>query len=189
VTRVKGSLLLITGAVLLVLTVLLLASLWGGEAPVREPEPDPVASAVVERGTPPPRKPPHLRRVLPAASADAGAPPAAAAPLEAGAAPKYPVVQRIAPAWPPAGIDKETDPKKRAELMKMHELATSRVRANQLQRRAQALEQALERAKRDRTWTEKQIQERQQDLKEVREAVQEAEGKVETLSKELGVRR
>jgi hypothetical protein len=132
------------------------------------------------------------RRRAPPPRVEPGAPDAGSVPIVAGgdAGGRHPpILRRItAPPVPPAELEKEQDPKKRAELKKMHELATARIRVNQFQRRSTLLEQTLDRAKREKTWSQTQIQEVEQELEALRTSTRDAEKTVQTLSKDLEVR-
>lgn len=90
-------------------------------------------------------------------------------------------VQSAAPAAIPSSITQEKDPVKRAKLMKMHRLATARVRVALLDRRRQMLRRALERAKADPTATSTSPREMQRQLARLEQALAAARKRRDAL--------
>ena len=198
--RVKGSLLILAGSALLVMTVLLLASLRS--EPARQDSDSTARPALASRPPAPAPEPQAPQRALAPAPRPQALPIHPPLPRREGrdrkgfdspdreAVGDRPIVRRFtAPAALPEEIAREKNPAKRAELTRMHTLAVARMRVNQIQRRAMLLEQTIQRAKQDRTWSSQKILENEQDLAQLRDAVRKAERETEILSKELGVRR
>ena len=85
----------------------------------------------------------------------------------------------MAPAAVPSSIEQEKDPARRAQLLKMHRLAVARSRASRLRRRLRQLETTLVRARQEKNWTTEQVNRTERDIGELREAVIEAEHRVQ----------
>lgn len=186
----------ISGGVLILVTVLLLVSLNRSDEPQPGTDrleasgrtPRPVRRRAVL--TPPERK--HVTRRTPAA-ADATAPSTAAAPdASSTAASPTPGVRPVptpgthtAPAAIPAKIQQETDPVRKARLMRMHRLAIARVRASQLRRRSQLLTRSLALAKKNNSWSAEKIREAEKDLVDLSRAIEIAEKNVEVTKQRL----
>ncbi len=194
----KEAILIGSGALLVLLIVLLLFSLK--ITPVEETELEPAAPA---RVSPQPSAPRPHPAVL--ASPDPGV---GSETAEIRAPPRPPVKPEILPEPPPAGeapraypapnighvaapaaeppnIDNEPDPKRRAVLRKMHELAMSTLRVDNFKRRIQLLEQSLAEAKASNTWTNKKVDRAEQDLKQLEHTIKAANEERAKLKKEM----
>lgn len=167
---------------LVLLSALLLVSLC--QAPdVRRPtgagRPDAAIIAPSRRVSPHPRRAP-----LPhPAAVDGGVTPKvvrrAVTALDMGPATREPMRVHMAPAAVPSSIEQEKDPARRAQLLKMHRLAVARSRASRLRRRLRQLETTLVRARQEKNWTTEQVNRTERDIGELREAVIEAEHRVQ----------
>jgi hypothetical protein len=91
-----------------------------------------------------------------------------------------------APPATPAEIRNEPDPVRKAQLEKMHALATARARASQLRRRADLLRASLNRAREDSSWSEEKQLRAERNLTELEEAIQQAERNVEVVGRRVG---
>lgn len=188
----------ISGGALILLTVLLLVSLnRSNETPSkkdrrevsdRAPRPRTRGRAVL----PPPERR-HVARHPPAAT-DAAPAATSAAPdaSSATATPSSPSIRQVptpgthtAPAAIPAEIQQETDPARKAQLMRMHRLAIARVRASQLRRRSQLLTRSLALARKNNSWSAEKIREAEKDLNDLRRAIEIAEKNVEVTKQRL----
>ncbi len=192
----KGSLLVIIGSALLIITVLVLFTLRRSPRPAAEltdsAQTSAGPSAVSSSGltslpssAPPRRTTPvweeAARPALPATSADAGAP---ARPGPEGAPPATAHVS--APAAPPAELQRETDPAKREQLMKMHRLSTARVRTSLLRRRIGMLRFSTEQAKKTGAWPPDRVRQSERDLVELEDALKTAEDNLQRIRTEVG---
>ena len=179
-------LLIVAGAGLVLLTVALLFALRDANAPAPPPaaSPEPVRvrpstpapiPAAVERPDEPPKSaaqpaapaPPPTRRL---AVPTPGPTPTRESPLSERH------TRAMAPAAVPAEIEQETDPRRKMQLVKMHQLATERVRVGMLQRRIRLLNDTI----RDTT-DESTKSAHKRDLEELRKAMSESEERLKEL--------
>jgi hypothetical protein len=186
----KGTILVVVGTVLVLLTVVLLLSL---QRPTRPPGPEREggqekgssqtralrSSAQGQDPTRMPPPPPGEKRAQVRGTVED--PPGASA----GSAAR-PAVRVIAPPAVPSEIQRETDPVRRAQLEKMHRLATARVRLGMLRHRGDLLRTSLERAKKDGSWAPEKVRQAEQDLQEISAAVGLAEKHLEKTRSEVG---
>jgi hypothetical protein len=177
----------LSSAALLLLAVVMLVSLYGDAEDVQPDERSQRTERVVRRTTD--RSPARRRARLPQQVRRDEAPAApASAPAGATDEPRDPRPDQLthsAPAAVPSSIKQETDPVKRARLERMHALATARARASQLRRRFQLLSRTIARARRDKSWPPERIRAAEQDLEQVREAVEQAQRNVELAAKRV----
>ena len=202
----KERLLIAGGAVLVLLTVLLLVSLREPVEPAEvETEAEPAAKPEeVKAATP---APPSLRPTAPAISTSPAPTkppvsrpvPVAAAPDQGGpvispraAASEVIKVRQIphaghvtAPAAEPPGIENEPDPQRREVLRRMHKLAVAKMRQGVFSRRAQMLEQSLAEARASGTWPKDKITRAAQDLKQLEENIKASNAEVDELKKKV----
>ena len=157
------------------LSAALLLSLRGSEEDVSAPPPrqDEIAPApspprapTARVPTPTPRRPERVQSRVRAVEVDAG-------PTR-----REPLGVHSAPAAVPVEISEEKDPEKKARLMRMHTLAVARSRASRLRRRRRQLETTLARGRREGNWTAEQVQRTQNELSELKRAIETAEGEV-----------
>ena len=198
-----GTLLGAAGAILILLVIVLLWSL--GAPPEREvrrerrtrtrpaaagaPLAAPPRNAASARSTTPPgfSTPSRAPMPVPEAAPDAG-PGAAAADRATGAPPPVSAPgTHMAPAVIPAEIVNETDPARKAQLMRMHELAVSRSRASRLRRRARLLRVTLATAKEQGSWNADKLQKVEQDLTELGSAIKLAEKNAKLAAQRAGI--
>lgn len=199
-----GTLLGAAGAILILLVIVLLWSLGG--PPEREARRErrertrPAAAAgttlaapprntASARATPPGFSTPSPAPMpVPEAAPDAG-PAAAAADKTAGAlTPVSAPGTHMAPAVIPAEIVNETDPARKAQLMRMHELAVSRSRASRLRRRARMLRATLATAKEQGSWNADKRHKVEQDLTELGSAIKLAEKNAKLAAQRAGIK-
>jgi hypothetical protein len=172
--RVKGSVLVVAGAVLILLIVIMLLSL---RRPIDEQ---------IEReaaGAPAPAPGAGSWKVEPAPPRSAPAPKVAAPP--APPRPEGPVRVEAPPAIP-SELQNETDPVRRAQLEKLHKLATARVRLSRLTRRERMLTESLARAKKDGSWSQQKILEAERDLVELAAGIKAAARRLDEVRAEVG---
>ena len=99
-------------------------------------------------------------------------------PADAGAAKREPLGVHSARSAVPVQIAEEKDPRRRAQLMRMHQLAVARSRASRLRRRRRLLRTTLHRARQDKNWSADRIHRTENDLRELQVGIEEAEERV-----------
>ncbi len=200
---IKETLLIGSGAVLVLLIVLLLVSLGGSEP--EEPDLQPLPDPAPRVATPAPAAPERPAPVLPAVVKPRPVSPAPApAPLPppprrevARAAVEAPVAVRApnegfasAPAAEPPELADEPDPQRRAVLKKMHSMAMARLQVDNFRRRYQLLEQSLAAARASGTWTNEKMDRAELDLQQLKGTIRASEQRFEQLKsamdRELG---
>jgi hypothetical protein len=153
------------------------------------PPATPTRTPTVVRSVAPPKPPatasPTARRVTALQATDAGLR-RVAPPPRPGPAPREPLGVHSAPAAIPVEIAHETDPVKKARLMRMHQLAVARSRASRFRRRLRMLQDTLARARQEKNWTAGQIASTEKDVAELKSAVTAAESRVKRAEKEVG---
>lgn len=201
--RFQINVLLFSGVVLVLMTVLILVVLYDNQDD--DPLSGPDHASVVEppepaqAGTTAPRRASttaHPAQASKQPAATGRAPRATKAPAAAGsstpsARPSRPdphVAHTAAPAARPATITAEKDPVRRQELKRMHQLATSQVRVRLLGRRARMLRESLSRARRDGSWSAEKIRREEVSLKQIEDTVAATRTEVEKLKKQLSIR-
>jgi hypothetical protein len=166
----------VTLLALIGLSAALLLSLRGSEEGAHAPSPrqDEIAPA-----SPPPRRtaarPPA---VSPARQPGRAPARIRAVEVDAGPTRREPLGVHSAPAAVPVEIADEKDPEKKARLMRMHTLAVARSRASRLRRRRRQLETTLARGRREGNWSQEQVQRTQDELSELKRAIDTAEDEV-----------
>jgi hypothetical protein len=93
----------------------------------------------------------------------------------------------MAPPVIPAEIKNETDPVRRAQLERMHDLAVARSRASRLRRRARMLRGTIAQARETGSWTTDKIDRAAKDLEALNSAIGLAEKNVELATKRAGI--
>jgi hypothetical protein len=173
--RVKGSVLVVAGAVLILVTVITLLSL---RRPIDERiEREATAGSNASRLPP--------RTVFPAPPRPTPTP--TVKPTPPSPPPEVKVSARVeAPAAIPSELANETDPVKRAHLEKLHKLATARVRLSRLKRRERMLGESIARARKDGSWSAGKLAEAERDLSEIGGAIQAAARRLDEVRAEVG---
>ena len=206
---IKEGVLIGGGAVLVLLTVLLLISLRQPVEPeeveaAAEPAVEPPGSAAsAPRLRPPAQATPAMSSNAPPAASPVSPRPAprpvAAAPDQGGAvsSPREPhgevikvreiphVSHVTAPAAEPSGLEDEPDPQRRKVLRRMHKLAVAKMRQGVFTRRAQMLEQAMAEGKASGTWSKEEVRRAEQDLKQLEENIKASGADVEEMKKKV----
>ena len=180
--RTRKTLLLAGVVLLLALAVVLLillrrpardATAGAGSSAERPAAAAPSASSATSR-TPPPLPRPSGAASAPVPSSGTGS---ASAP---------PVAHVSAPPAIPGEIQNERDPKRKAELLKMHKLATARVRVSMLRHRATLLRIAIEKGKRDGSWSAEKVREAEASLRQITAGISSAEQELDQVRTEVG---
>jgi hypothetical protein len=91
---------------------------------------------------------------------------------------REPLGVHTAPAAVPSEIQQETDPVRRAQLQRMHDLAVARSRASRLRRRLRQLKNTLRLARQEGNWPADRIQRTEGDIEQLEAAIVEAERRV-----------
>ncbi len=86
----------------------------------------------------------------------------------------------------PVEIQQETDPVRKAELMKMHRLTTARVRLATLRRRRDLLQRSLAQGRQQGSWSAAKMAEAERQLAELESAVGKAQESLEQVRQEVG---
>jgi hypothetical protein len=186
--RVRKSFLLAGAAVLLVLAVVLLVLLHG---PARDGTGGVVSSTGAERRATEPspsttsRTPPLLPHAAAAARGQAPPPPSSGSG-SGSASPPPSVAHASAPPAIPTEIQNERDPKRKAELLKMHKLATARVRVSMLRHRANLLRIAIEKGRRDGSWSAEKVREAEASLRQLTTGIAGAQQDLDQVRTEVG---
>jgi hypothetical protein len=204
---IKESVLIGGGAMLVLLTVLLLVSL---RQPAEQEETEPGSRTppvpaparevpTVQPGAVTPA-PVAVAPPAPAAKENKPAPPLAVPeliqerrpPLELREPPSRelvrvspaPSVSRlVAPMSEPPELENEPDPKRREMLRRMHHLAEAKMRQGVFSRRANMLEQSLAEAQASGTWSEAKIKQAEKDLKQLDSTLKAAGTRVDELKR------
>lgn len=202
---IKESVLIGGGAMLVLLTVLLLVSLrqpaeqeeTGPE--IRTPPAPAMALPEVRPGAVTPA-PVAVAPPAPAAKENKPAPPVAVPefvperrpPLELREPPSRELVRvspapsvshLVAPMAEPIELENEPDPKRREVLRRMHHLAEAKMRQGVFSRRAAMLEQSLAEAQASGTWSEAKIKQAEKDLKQLDQTLKVAGTRVDELTR------
>ncbi|MCC6746215.1 MAG: hypothetical protein IT371_01065 [Deltaproteobacteria bacterium] len=145
------------------------------EAPEREApsaaRSDPGASRAKTGASAERTSPPRERRTAPTPAAASSDP----ATDAAARAPALPSLRPPAPAAVPSEIAQETDPAKRAQLLKMHERATAQIRLSVLRRRTRLLDETLARARASGQSSPEQLRRLEGELLQLKAATSDAE--------------
>lgn len=173
--RVKGSVLVVAGAVLILLIVITLLSL-------RRPIDEQIEREATAAPAPAPAPGAGSWKVEPAPPRSVPAPKVATPPPPR---PEGPVRVEAPPAIP-SELQNETDPVRRAQLEKLHKLATARVRLSRLTRRERMLTESLARAKKDGSWSQQKILEAERDLVELAAGIKAAARRLDEVRAEVG---
>jgi len=187
--RHRAPLLLAGVAVLILVSLVVLLSLRGREEPApRVAPPAPAAPLPAAPAATAPGQRPAARAPVAAQPSARPAPTAAAEPAPAApdARPVPPAVHTSAPAAVPPEVENEPDPARRAELMKMHKLATARVRVSTLRHRQRLLRDSLALGRQDGSWSQGKREEAERTLRELDGAIRESEGELERVRTEVG---
>jgi hypothetical protein len=182
--RVKGSLLVIAGAVLVLAVVVLLVLLRSrhAEEPADRADPSTPSPGAGTAAARPRALSGEARTPTPSVSlGPASAPAGGSAPINA---PR--VAHAVAPPAVPSEIVNEPDPVKRAELLKMHKLASARVRVSMLRHRRSLLARSLERGRRDGSWSAAKVRQAEADLRQLVDGIGEAARDLEKVRTEVG---
>jgi hypothetical protein len=183
--RVKGSLLVIAGVVLVLAVAVLLILVRSRRAPEDLSSRGAGSSAASSKATWPRASSSEGRTPRPSVSLRPSSTPSSA-PSTASATVPPARVHAIAPPVIPSEIVNEPDPVKRAELMKMHKLATARVRVSMLRHRQSLLQRSLERARKDGSWSQAKIQQAEADLRQIVEGIGDAVRNLDRVRTEVG---
>lgn len=200
-SRIKQKVLVFSGAVLVLMTVVILVVLLDGAEDPAPSADGPGAQQPAAPASTAPRVAPASG--LPQPGASKRPPPTASEPRvtrtpDAGAksstaaTPPRPdphVIHSAAPAAEPATITAEKDPTKRQELRRMHRLATSEVRVRLLGRRSRMLRESLARARKDGSWSADKISREEASLQQIEATVAATKTEVVRLKKQLSIRR
>ena len=207
---IKESLLIGSGALLVLLTVLLLVSLRGpAEQDETEPMTTPppagfqIPAQPVEESTSTTPSPPPSLQPAPAVRASSPAPPmmAPAPPPPDQSVPSlspFPVAREIvrlspgpnvspllAPAAEPLELQNEPDPRRREMLRRMHKLAVAKMRQGVFTRRAQLLEQSMAEGQASGTWTKEKVDQAKADLVQLEQSINASTANVEKFKAEV----
>lgn len=200
--KLKQKALIIGGAVLIIMAVSLLFLIRRpASIPAPSPRPrhhgaapaaseDPGRSRAASAGRPSGR---HYRSAsTPSVAAPAARPDAAPRASNAGLTPRVASKQipgRVladAPPVIPSEIQKERDPARKAQLMKMHKLAMARVKVSQLRRRQRLLRSTLSRASQDGSLSPQRLKRAQQDLRDLDTGIVDAKRALEQAQAAAG---
>lgn len=106
--------------------------------------------------------------------------------VDAAQQPAPSVARYSAPPVVPSEIENETDPTRKAELMKMHRLATARVRVSTLKHRESLLRNTIAKAKREGIWSAEKMKAAETDLQDLHAGIIAAKKELDHVRQEVG---